>query len=46
MLSSYAGLVFDVLYLMRVAYVFNTIYQMQEKIKKKINEHMRIELIL
>ena len=34
MLSSHAGLVFEVLCLMRVAYLCNTINQKQEKIKK------------
>ena len=42
MLSSHAGLVFDVLCLMNVAYLSNTINQMQEKIKKICTYENRI----
>ena len=44
-LSSHAGLVFEVLCLMSVAYLSNTIYQIQEKIKKICTYENRINFI-
>ena len=44
-LNSHAGLVFEVLCILSVAYLSNTIYQMQEKIKKICTYENRINLI-
>ena len=44
-LSRYAGLVFEVLCILSVAYLSNTIYQMQEKIKKICTYENRINFI-
>ena len=43
--SSHAGLVFEVLCLMSVAYLSNTIYQMQKKRKKICTYENRINFI-
>ena len=45
MLSRHEGLVFEVLCLMSVAYLTNTIYQMQEKIEKICTHENRINFI-
>ena len=44
-LSSHAGLVFEVLCLMSIAYLSNTIYQVQKKIKKICTYEDRINFI-
>ena len=44
-LSSHAGLVFEVWCLMSIAYLSNTIYQVQKKIKKICTYEDRINFI-